>query len=609
MGVTLALADASDTQYSHTTIWGNRMSHSLTPSRRRPGRLLAALAITAGLLGAACGGGDDEGSSTETTGGGEVTETTADGDTETTAAATTIPPPTTEAGIEPVAGGKVVMGIEADTSSPWRPAEMLCAISCHQVIRNIYDSLTLPNDEGSWSPYLAESVTPNEDYTVWTITAREGVTFHDGTPFDGAAIVDNLTRAQKGITTGAILRSVTAIELDPADPMSAVVTVAAPWAAFPFALTTSPGYMASPTWLAASDANAELKSAPVGTGPFVYADYKPNELFRMTKNADYWNAPYPYLDELEFRPIPDGLNRRDALDSGTIDLLHTSNGQKIAEYRETDEVNYTEITNNGETGYTLLHVTQEGSPLQDRRVRCALAYATDNPALNETIGASVNELSNGPFSPTQVGYLADSGFPMEQDMDMAKQLIAEYKAEFPGPITLSLATTQDQTNLTIAQFQQQWWKEAGIDEVTIDQIDQAQYILTAALGDFQVFQWRNHGGFDLDQQYSWWHTSAALDVGSLALNFGRIKDPALDALLDENRASDDPARKKEIAEEVNRLFATECYNLWGSYSTWGIASKTNVQPPTGFALPDGKNVVFGAGISGTFYAMTVWVQP
>ena len=73
---------------------------------------------------------------------------------------------------------------------------MLCAISCHQVIRNIYDTLTMPNDKGEPVPYLAESVTPNADYTVWTIKARAGVTFHDGTPFDGAAIADNLTRRQ-----------------------------------------------------------------------------------------------------------------------------------------------------------------------------------------------------------------------------------------------------------------------------------------------------------------------------------------------------------------------------------------------------------------------------
>ena len=121
---------------------------------------------------------------------------------------------------------------------------------------------------------------------------------------------------------------------------------------------------------------------------------------------------------------------------------------------------------------------------------------------------------------------------MAQDMEKAKQLIAEYKAENPGDLTISLATTQDQTNAVIAQQQQQWWKEAGFDDVTLDQVDQANYILTAALGNFQVFQWRNHGGFDLDQQYAWWHSSGAKPVGELTLNFGRIKDDQLDALLD-----------------------------------------------------------------------------
>jgi peptide/nickel transport system substrate-binding protein len=189
-----------------------------------------------------------------------------------------------------------------------------------------------------------------------------------------------------------------------------------------------------------------------------------------------------------------------------------------------------------------------------------------------------------------------------------EQLIAEYKAENPGPLTLSLATTQDQTNLTIAQFQQQWWTEAGVDEVTIDQVDQGAYIVTALLGNFQVFQWRNHGGFDLDMQYHWWHSSSSVPVGELALNFGRIRDDTLDALLEENRASDDPARKKEIAEEVNRLFATECYNIWGAYTIWGIAHKPEVHGPTVFELPDGKQSVFGAGIAGTFYPMTLWMD-
>ena len=65
--------------------------------------------------------------------------------------------------------------------------------------------------------------------------------------------------------------------------------------------------------MAAADADETLKSKPVGTGPFVYVDYRPNEYFTAKKNPSYWNQPYPYLDEIEFRPIPDALNRRDAL--------------------------------------------------------------------------------------------------------------------------------------------------------------------------------------------------------------------------------------------------------------------------------------------------------
>ena len=572
------------------------MGHSSTPSRRRPGRLLAALVISVGAIAAACGG-DDNTSTQSTT-----------GNTESTAAATTAPPPTTAAEEQPVPGGNVVMAIEADTSSPWRPSEMLCAIACHQVIRNIYDTLAMPNGDGSWSPYLAESLTPNADYTEWKITARAGVTFHDGTPFDGAAIVENLTRAKNGITTGAILRSVTTVAIDPADPMTAVVTVEKPWAAFPFAMMGQSGYMASPTWLKASDADATLKSKPVGTGPFVYEKYVPNEVFSMKKNASYWNKPYPYLDSIEFRPIPDALSRREALLSGTVDILHSANGQTIADARKDTANKLTEISNNGETAYSLLHVTQDGSPLTDKSLRCALAWATDDKGLIDTIGAGVAKQANGPFSPTQVGYLAETGYPMAQDMAKAKELVAAYKAAHPGKLTISLATTQDNTNLVTAQAQQQWWTEAGFDEVTIDQIDQAQYILTAALGKFQVFQWRNHGGFDLDQQYYWWHSSGSKPVGELALNFGRIKDTKLDDLLDRNRASADAAEKKQIAEDVNTLFAEECYNLWGSWSIWGIMSKPTVHGPVVFELPDGKETAFGAGIAGTFYAMNLWVE-
>jgi peptide/nickel transport system substrate-binding protein len=365
--------------------------------------------------------------------------------------------------------------------------------------------------------------------------------------------------------------------------------------------------------MAAADKDESLKAKPVGTGPFIFEDYKPNEYFKAKKNPNYWNQPYPYLDEIEFRPIPDALNRRDAMLSGSVNMIHTDNGEVIKGFRDNKDYVQEEISNNAEVGYTLLHVTQtlpDGtpSPLTDKRVRCALANAWDQPTISATIEQGVFPIADGPFAPGTPGYLKDTGFPQKQDMAKAQALIADYKQENPGPLNLALATTQDETNLTIAQFQKQWWEEAGVDNVTLDQIDQGNYILTALLGNFQVFQWRNHSGFDLDNQYIWWHSSSAVPVGQLALNFGRIKDPQIDALLDQNRAETDPAKKQEYAEQVNKIFADECYNLWGSWDIWGIAHPKTVHGVENFTLPDGgKSSQFGQGIAGTFYPMTLWV--
>jgi peptide/nickel transport system substrate-binding protein len=576
--------------------------------------LLAASLAAFGLVAAACGG-DGDGEGTDTTPDTVVADTGAPASEAPSSEAPSSEAPATEAPAEtPTPGGKVIMGIEADTSSPWMPAEMLCAISCHQLIKSVFDPMVVPNEDGGWSPYLLESLTPNDDFTVWTLKVRDGVTFHDGTPLDGAALADNMTRFKNGFLTGAYFSNVDTIAVNATDPLAVDMTMKTPWPSFPQVLLIGAiNYVASPTWMAAADANPELKAKPVGTGPFVFSDYKPNEFFKATKNANYWNQPYPYLDEIEFRPIPDALNRRDALLSGSIDLLHSDNGEVIQGFRDSDDYVQEEIDNNAEVGYTLLHVTQtlpDGtpSPLQDQRVRCALANAWDQPTISETIEQGVFPIADGPFAPGTPGYLEDTGFPQQQDMDKAKELIAEYKAENPGPLNLSLATTQDETNLTIAQFQKQWWEEAGVDSVTLDQIDQGNYILTALLGNFQVFQWRNHSGFDLDNQYIWWHSNSAVPVGELALNFGRIKDPQIDQLLDQNRAETDPAKKQEYAEEVNRIFAEQCYNLWGSWDIWGIAHKPTVHGVENFELPDGSTSQFGQGIAGTFYPMTLWVE-
>jgi peptide/nickel transport system substrate-binding protein len=96
-----------------------------------------------------------------------------------------------EAG-EPVRGGRIVYGLEAETAGGWCLPEAQLAISGIMVRWAIYDTLTALNSRSETVPYLAESVTPNDDYSVWTIELRRGVTFHDGTDLDAIVVKDNL---------------------------------------------------------------------------------------------------------------------------------------------------------------------------------------------------------------------------------------------------------------------------------------------------------------------------------------------------------------------------------------------------------------------------------
>ena len=246
-------------------------------------------------------------------------------------------------------------------------------------IGSVYDTLTSVTEDGKVVPYLADTVTPNADYTVWTFHARDGVKFHDGTPFDGAAMVDNMKRQYRVVphrqgASATSRRTPTARRRSSlTDPMTMTITMKRPWVVFPLYLAAQPGMIASPTWLAAADKDPTLESKPVGTGPFVFKDYKPGESFTATKNPDYWNKPYPYLDEFETRVIPDALTRASALEAGDVDLIQTTNGDTIKKFRgEADKFPMLEETDYGETGYTLLNV---GDPtLAARRPAGALRH-------------------------------------------------------------------------------------------------------------------------------------------------------------------------------------------------------------------------------------------
>lgn len=545
-----------------------------TRSAVRSFRLLA-VTLALVLVAGACGSGGGSSS-----GGDSSADTVAIGQTE-------LEPDTAE----PQYGGSVVYGIEADTSNPWEPQKVLCAPSCAEILRAVYDPIAEIGEDGSVQPVLAESIEHNEDFTVWTVKVREGITFHDGSPLTAEDLKINSDRVSTSPTLAIATKDLDSTEV--LDELTIQYNLKRPWTAFDYVLTTQVGFVASGDWLEATAAGTAQSDEPVGTGPFVFDSYTPGGSFVATANPDYWRTDaeggkLPYLDQIEFKIFEDVQSRTAALESGQIDLMHTANFDSIVQLREQAEagqINLIENSNNAETNYLMLNQGDPDSPLADVRVRKAIAFGIDYDTVNASRFAGAARIANGPFPPGTPGYLEDTGFPT-YDPDKARELVDEYESE-NDPIELGIRTTSDQFNLLSAQLFQQFMGEIGID-VSVDQQEQGELVLSAAKGEFDIFLYRNLATQDPDQNNVFWGSDTSAPVGSLAINFGRIEDSVIDQNLDIIRESDDAAERTAAAEAINRRFAQKVYNVWLAWGEWAIASQTDVhQIATGYNLPDG----------------------
>jgi peptide/nickel transport system substrate-binding protein len=599
---------------------------------------VAAALVSFSLVAAACGDKkDDDAVETDDT-EAEVEETTPDeGATEDTADVTTPETETTEAPapvlteppaseFDPVIGGKLVVAGEAEVANPWTPANMQCDSYCQMRAHAFYDPLMVTDDNLEVQPWLAESVTPNADSTEFTIKLREGITFHDGTPLNADAAMDNLNRGFRSLLVGAAVKDIARNLADPgADPTNPQILFEKiddftfkiftgfngdpeqpiPWATFPVYLTGQGAFMASPTWLAAVDAGTAQPTDAVGTGPFVFQSYAPGDRLIVTRNPDYWQVDengnqLPYLDEIEFRVIVDGQVRAQALESGDVDMIANTDNDVTVDHLDNPDFGVVLQNTYGETNYWLLHLTVP--PFDNRDVRCALQAAIDKADYIDVVQAGYGQAANGPFSPGQEGYLADNGSP-EYDPDAASAVIEAYEAA-NGPIAINYSTTPSAFSLTRAQFIADAWGAIGLD-VTINQIEQSTLINNALFGDplFGAFGWRNHAGLYVDQQYFWWHSSAAKDDGDLALNFGRLRDPEVDALLEASRVEADPDARRGIAEDINRRFADQCFIIASDWTEWSIIFDPAVQNIGRTPLPDGE----GFARDGQYFPGQVWL--
>ncbi len=455
----------------------------LTPHRRG---MLAVVALLV-MVALSCGGSSE----------GPAGPEQRDGNTEITAVS---------AG-EATPGGTLAYGLGAETSG-WDATTAQWGGSGYAVAQAIFDRLMAYDENGEVVPYLAASMEPNDDYTTWTIGLRDDVVFHDGSPFDAAALEANLRAHLASPLTGPTMAAVENVRVD--GRSTVLIELSEPWSTFPHLLSAQPGYMMAPAMMDNPDGSLE----PVGTGPFRFVRWTQDSKLEVEKNPDYWREGFPLLDAIEFRVITDNAARTAALTTDEVQMAEITEANQILEVTADGEAGDLQVfvDREGETTETFMALNVTEPPFDDPVARRAVVSALDTQVISDTVFAGLFPPARGIFKPGSPWYV-ETDYPTH-DPDLARSLAAEYEAAHGEPIAFSANITGQPEIQAIAQLVQSQLEAVGI-EGQLNTLEQTQLIVDALGGNYQATGFILFGSSHPDRDYVFLHESTA--TGGIAL--------------------------------------------------------------------------------------------
>ena len=571
-------------------------------------RVITALAVPLvfAFVAASCGGddsssGSDGAEATTAEDLGDTDGTTpveAEGDVDTSVVAETD---------TPVYGGSILMGLEAEATG-LRPWEDACGEPCVNIARTIFDVLIQQNGDGVYEGYLADSITPNEDFTVWTMTLRPDVTFHNGVPLTAQTIVDMYAIQQAGAISAGRITTTGLTGVEAVDDMTVVYTLSAPNSAFPANLSAVElGYVFEPTAALADPVG--FSTAPVGTGPFVIEKRDIDNETVVVRNENYWRTAQngdqlPYLDSISFRPIPDEGTRLDALQSRTVDVIEARRGGAVRDARAQSGIVLYEFQGNG-TGGGMYNTAV--APFDDVRVRLGLNHLNDQERVIAALGADGISLPSTQWfskdSPWWTQAAADS-YPLF-DFEGGKALLQEYiddparsDGKAPGEkIDVELSCPPDPTLIAAMQVIEQVWSGSELVKVSLTQFDQATHINKALSDAHEAHCWRWGTQADPSAALNPFLADPAESVG----NFPNWFDPeAYGWALEAIRTDDFETRKDLYSKIMVRI--NEQAPVWYTGGTpTMIAADESIRGVNNWTLPSG-NIGNGTPGADTYFA-------
>ena len=295
-----------------------------------------------------------------------------------------------------------------------------------QQLEPIVEHFLRVDKTGQLLPHLIESWEYNTDGTQLTLKARKDIKFHDGTDFDAKAVKWNLHKARETNGTLQLLSSV-----DLVDEYTVLLNMKCFDNHFLPTLAYSPGFVLSPTSYEKFGEQYVLVH-PVGTGPFKFAGYEPDIKLTAERFDNYWQKGKPYLDKIETFYVREMKTAADWLRNGEVDAIVNINGESAVALKSEGFV----IQALPWTMEELLPDSLNAdSILADKRVRQAVEYAIDRPAIVKALGHGYWQALTQMANESVYGY--DPGIEgRPYNPAKAKQLLAE--AGYPDGITVKL---------------------------------------------------------------------------------------------------------------------------------------------------------------------------
>lgn len=450
--------------------------------------------------------------------------------------------------VTPTRGGTLIVG--SGTGPTTLDGHLYADAPTGTIMYHIVETLFDLTPEGKVSPRLALNFTFSPDGKTLTIRLRPGIRFHDGTPFDAEAAKFNLDRILNPATRAPwrfLISPVTQVSV--VDSLTIRLATDVPFAPLLAHLTHGGISMQSPATI--QRMGADYGRQPVGTGPFRFKEWVLGDRVVVTRNDDYWGDK-AFLDEVQFRVIPDDGARLAALEAGSIHVAVRVPPREI-ERLKTSPVVTVEQTTSFRTIYVAFNVSRP--PFNDKRVRLALNYAVNKRAIVASALAGTARVADAPLAPYVAGYSPIVTY--EWDLERAEALLREagYSRARPLRAVFHHPTGRYIRDVEIAASIQGLVRRAGI-ELELRTLEFGAYVALARRpkdqNDLQMFMlgWGAVTG-DADYGlYSVFHSSQFPPVG---FNLGFYQNPRVDVLLDRGRSAVAQAERDGIYAEAMKI--------------------------------------------------------